>query len=100
MVEPTLLQSYVKILTVVSLYWFVSITLVFVNKSLLSGATKLEAPLFVTFFQCVVTIVACYAIKAVSVKFPNKVNIFHSNVCSFNTDFFPGRNSELALGGS
>ena len=76
MVEPTLLQSYVKIFTVVSLYWFVSITLVFVNKSLLSGATKLEAPLFVTFFQCVVTIVACYAIKAVSVKFPNKVNIF------------------------
>jgi len=74
MVEPTLLQSYIKIFTVVSLYWFVSITLVFVNKSLLSGATKLEAPLFVTFFQCVVTIVACYAIKAFSVKFPNKVS--------------------------
>ena len=44
---------------------FVSITLVFVNKSLLSGFTKLDAPLFVTFFQCVVTVLACYVLRYV-----------------------------------
>ena len=42
---------------------FVSITLVFVNKSLLSGSTKLDAPLFVTWYQCVVTVALCYLIR-------------------------------------
>lgn len=74
MAEGTLLQNYVKIFLVVSIYWFVSITLVFVNKSLLSGSTKLEAPLFVTFFQCVVTVAACYVIKFVSNRMPDKVS--------------------------
>ena len=71
MTERTLLQQYVQIAVVVAAYWFISITLgefenvmatpnflidffhlsyilVFVNKSLLSGSTKLDAPLFVT----------------------------------------------------
>ena len=37
-----------RIFLVVSLYWFVSITMVFVNKSLLSGHRDLDAPFFVT----------------------------------------------------
>ena len=39
----------------------VSISLVFINKALLSGGTdeKLDAPLFVTWFQCVVTVGIC-----------------------------------------
>ena len=41
---------------------FVSITLVFLNKSLLSGSTSVDAPLFITCFQCVVTAAACYGI--------------------------------------
>ena len=41
---------------------FVSITLVFLNKSLLSGGTSVDAPLFITCFQCTVTAAACYAI--------------------------------------
>jgi len=73
MVEKTLVQRYVNILGVVAAYWFVSITLVFVNKSLLSGSTKLEAPLFVTFYQCVVTVGACYAIRAAARMFPHKI---------------------------
>ena len=40
--------SYLRIFLVASLYWFVSITLVFVNKSLLSGHEDLDAPFFVT----------------------------------------------------
>ena len=40
MVEKTLVQQHVRIAVVVAAYWFISITLVFVNKSLLSGAAR------------------------------------------------------------
>jgi len=73
MAEKTLVQRYVQILTVVACYWFVSITLVFVNKALLSGSEKLDAPLFVTAYQCVVTVIACYAIKTAATIFPHKI---------------------------
>ena len=72
MTEKTLVQRYVHILTVVATYWFVSITLVFVNKSLLSGSEKLDAPLFVTFYQCVVTVAACYALRAAARAAPER----------------------------
>ena len=74
MTEKTLTQRYVHILTVVACYWFVSITLVFVNKALLSGSEKLDAPLFVTCYQCVVTVAACYAIRAAARMFPEKLS--------------------------
>eukprot|EP00091_Calanus_sinicus_P017765 TRINITY_DN3851_c0_g1_i1.p1 TRINITY_DN3851_c0_g1~~TRINITY_DN3851_c0_g1_i1.p1 ORF type:complete len:329 (-),score=98.65 TRINITY_DN3851_c0_g1_i1:24-1010(-) len=74
MADKTLLQRYVHILTVVACYWFVSITLVFVNKALLSGSEKLEAPLFVTCYQCVVTVVACYAIRAAARMYPDRLS--------------------------
>lgn len=64
--EMTLGQKYTKIFMVVSLYWFISITMVFVNKSLLSGQGNLSAPFFVTWFQCVVTVAGCYALLALS----------------------------------
>jgi len=73
MADPTLVQRYVQILGVVSLYWFISITMVFVNKSLLSGSEKLEAPLFVTCYQCVVTVIACYILKWAAGKLPDKL---------------------------
>ena len=58
--ESSLLQKYLKIVGVVALYWSISITLVFVNKSLLKGdELKLDAPLFVTFYQCVCTVILC-----------------------------------------
>ncbi|KAG8430208.1 hypothetical protein GDO86_018242 [Hymenochirus boettgeri] len=46
----------VKITLVVMLYWFISITMVFLNKYLLdSPSLKLDAPLFVTFYRVLVT---------------------------------------------
>ena len=45
----------------------------FVNKSLLSGSAKLDAPLFVTWYQCVVTVLACYVIRQLAKYFPGKV---------------------------
>lgn len=52
-----------KIVSAVSSYWLVSISMVFVNKALLSSPrTKIDAPLFVTWYQCLCTVGACYAL--------------------------------------
>ncbi len=51
--------SAARIAGVVLLYFVVSITTVFINKELMSGAS-IPAPLFVTWFQCVVAVVICY----------------------------------------
>ena len=60
MTDQSLVQKYTAIVGVVALYWSVSISLVFVNKALLKGdELQLDAPLFVTFFQCIVTVFLC-----------------------------------------
>jgi GDP-fucose transporter C1 len=56
-----------RIASVVALYFVVSISMVFVNKELLSGQT-IPAPLFVTWFQCVVTIGICIVLGELSGK--------------------------------
>lgn len=49
-------------------YWVVSITMVFVNKTLLSDpAGQLDAPFLITWFQCVVTVIGCYVLGALNV---------------------------------
>lgn len=63
-----LFYSYVKIALVVAAYWFVSIALVFINKYLLSSSElKLDAPLFVTWFQCVISVLLCVLLNAFSI---------------------------------
>ena len=47
---------------------------VFVNKTLLSGQDKIDAPLFVTWYQCIVTVLACYLIRQVARYFPSRVS--------------------------
>ena len=51
-----------------------SLVSVFVNKSLLSGSARLDAPLFVTWYQCIVTVLACYIIRQLARYFPDKVS--------------------------
>ena len=46
----------------------------FVNKSLLSGSAKLDAPLFVTWYQCIVTVLACYLLRQAARYFPGKIS--------------------------
>lgn len=73
--ESSLIQKYTKICGVVALYWCISISLVFVNKSLLKGdELKLDAPLFVTFFQCVCTVIMCKLCDMAARKFPDKMS--------------------------
>jgi GDP-fucose transporter C1 len=52
-------QTYIA--SVVAVYWFVSISMVYLNKALMSNdGISIPAPLFVTWFQCVVTTLICY----------------------------------------
>ncbi|XP_071545359.1 GDP-fucose transporter 1 isoform X2 [Panulirus ornatus] len=70
--RESLLYKYVRITSVVSLYWAVSISMVFVNKSLLGGSSMgdKDAPLFVTWFQCLVTVAACLLLSNITKVFP------------------------------
>lgn len=53
----SLLFKYTRIAVIVALYWFVSISLVFLNKQILSGKShNLNAPFFVTWFQCLISL--------------------------------------------
>ena len=51
-----------KIFSVVCAYFVVSISLVFLNKVMLTDGTSIPAPLAVTWFQCVVTSVILWAL--------------------------------------
>ncbi|KAK3101333.1 hypothetical protein FSP39_002767 [Pinctada imbricata] len=49
--------------------------MVFLNKYLLSSPDlKLEAPLFITWYQCVVTVLLCVLLKVLSTIFPNQIS--------------------------
>eukprot|EP00871_Galdieria_phlegrea_P000002 jgi/Galph1/1001/GphlegSOOS_G5814.1 len=56
-----------QVVAAVSFYWLVSISLVFINKLLFSGDSfKVDAPLFITWFQCLVTVLCCYSLRGIS----------------------------------
>mmetsp|Transcript_19218 Transcript_19218/g.32977 ORF Transcript_19218/g.32977 Transcript_19218/m.32977 type:complete len:354 (+) Transcript_19218:209-1270(+) len=48
------------IASVVGTYWVVSISMVYLNKLLMSDGLSIPAPLFVTWYQCVVTVFICW----------------------------------------
>ncbi|GLH15513.1 Uncharacterized protein GBIM_19953 [Gryllus bimaculatus] len=69
-----LLAQYVYVAFVVATYWVVSICTVFVNKILLSGSSvNLDAPLFMAWFQCVVSACLCLILSTLGKHFPNHV---------------------------
>lgn len=58
--SDSLTKKYVKITIVVVIYWIISISMVFVNKHLLSDkSVNLNAPLFITFYQCCFSALLC-----------------------------------------
>lgn len=62
MLPSTMSKEHVYIASVVATYWFVSISMVYLNKVLMSNENiSIPAPLFVTWFQCVVTAAICWA---------------------------------------
>ena len=58
------------IVLVVLSYFAISISMVFINKSLMDRNTTFEAPLFVTWFQCVMTAAICWALGEVGRRVP------------------------------
>ncbi|CAH8581113.1 unnamed protein product [Schistosoma curassoni] len=74
-----------KIICVVSAYWFISISLVFINKWLLSDkSVSLNAPIFITWFQCAVTAFLCYLTSYLAMLLPSHVKFPQLNF-SFKT---------------
>ncbi|XP_058485457.1 GDP-fucose transporter 1 isoform X2 [Solea solea] len=67
--EETYLYRSVRIGAVVALYWFISITMVFLNNYLLDNK-ELEAPLFITFYQCLVSVGLCCLMQLLSTFCP------------------------------
>lgn len=46
----------------------------FINKALLSSqSVNLNAPLFVTWFQCIVSVILCLILKGCAALFPNYI---------------------------
>lgn len=71
-----LASKYIYITFVIATYWIVSILTVFVNKALLSSKTvNLDAPLFVTWFQCIVSVTICITLRKLSQWFPRYIEI-------------------------
>nr|KAF7431702.1 hypothetical protein H0235_004626 [Vespula pensylvanica] len=74
------LSKYVYIGSVVAFYWIISILTVFVNKILLSSEIlNLEAPLFVTWCQCIVSVVICIILSSLSICFPQYIKFPNDN---------------------
>lgn len=71
--EEVFVLRALKIAGVVALYWFTSITMVFLNNALLDGK-QLDAPIFVTFFQCVVSVGLCWLMHFLSKLCPGRVD--------------------------
>eukprot|EP00168_Porphyra_purpurea_P015599 TRINITY_DN482_c0_g1_i11.p2 TRINITY_DN482_c0_g1~~TRINITY_DN482_c0_g1_i11.p2 ORF type:complete len:200 (-),score=78.84 TRINITY_DN482_c0_g1_i11:738-1316(-) len=58
----SLAKDMSNIFWAVGFYWVISISMVFVNKTLLSSPTgKIDAPFFITWYQCLVTVIVVYA---------------------------------------
>lgn len=62
-----------KIAAVVACYWFVSITMVFLNNYLLDDR-ELDAPLFITCYQCLVSVLLCWLLQVVARFCPGLVD--------------------------
>jgi GDP-fucose transporter C1 len=63
-------ETQLYIASVVATYWFVSISMVYLNKVLMSNeGISIPAPLFVTWYQCVITTIICHAAGLVGEHF-------------------------------
>ena len=67
------------IASVVALYWFVSISMVYLNKALMSSeGISIPAPLFVTWYQCVITAIICWGAGKIGEHMQKRADILPS----------------------
>ncbi|XP_067617325.1 GDP-fucose transporter 1 [Eurosta solidaginis] len=75
-----LVNQYLKVFFVVTIYWTVSICTVFVNKLLLSSdIINLDAPLFVCWFQCFLTAILCALLSSLGRYYPSIITFPFGN---------------------
>lgn len=71
------------ITSVIASYWIVSISMVYLNKVLLSSAdASISAPLFVTWYQCIVTCIICSVLGRIGENYrlnPKETKSFFEN---------------------
>ncbi|XP_076677486.1 GDP-fucose transporter nac [Andrena cerasifolii] len=80
------LSKVIHITLVVAAYWVVSILTVFINKALLSSdLINLDAPLFVTWCQCIVSLFICTTLSHLSRWFPEYVTFPDGNPYTMET---------------
>ncbi|CAK9824412.1 GDP-fucose transporter 1 [Anthophora retusa] len=73
-VETGDLSKFIYITLVVATYWIISILTVFINKALLSSNNiNLDAPLFITWCQCIICLIICVILSNLSKCFPKYV---------------------------
>lgn len=76
----TLSWKYIQIFFVVIIYWVISILTVFVNKTLLSiDQLDVDAPIFIAWFQCLVSAIICFILSNLSKTFPQVVQFPEGN---------------------
>lgn len=83
------------ITTVVLTYWFVSISMVYLNKLLMSNeGVSISAPLFVTWYQCVITVLICWIAGKLGDRARAKIPLYSS----LNTSDLEASKSPAPLG--
>ncbi|KAL0281223.1 UNVERIFIED_CONTAM: hypothetical protein PYX00_002274 [Menopon gallinae] len=74
-INKILFFQYLTVVAVVSFYWVVSVTTVFVNRTLLNSVQfNLNAPFFVTWTQCVITVLICLGLMIANKLYPKTVS--------------------------
>ncbi|KAF4533534.1 hypothetical protein B566_EDAN001019 [Ephemera danica] len=82
--KSTLIATYINVALVVSAYWVISILTVFVNKDLLSSERiNLDAPLFVTWYQCIVSTLICFSMSKLSLLLPQFISFPEGSPISY-----------------
>lgn len=75
--EMTLAEKTRQIVIAIGSYWTVSIAMVFINKYLLSSSElKFDAPLFVTWFQCIFSVITYLVLRYIKDLRPNSLKFF------------------------
>ncbi|KAG6795217.1 GDP-fucose transporter 1 [Apis mellifera caucasica] len=78
--ETGILSKFLYIAIVVATYWIISILTIFINKVLLSSHTiNLDAPLFITWCQCIISLNICVILSNLSKWFPRYIKFPNGN---------------------
>ena len=84
--SPNLAKKYFTIASVVTAYWIISISVVFINKTLFSSNyININSPLFVTWTQCITSVIICYVWKKLSEINPRKIKFPQSKTFALKT---------------